>query len=111
MNMAKFGAQCDSQTLLIAGVYFMGETAKILSPEKTVKVLAPETACSLDLGCPAEAFGAFCDQHPDHTVVVYANTSAAVKARRLGRDIIDCSRRCLTFIKMAKKFFGHRINT
>ncbi len=59
----------------------MGETAKILNPEK--RVLMPELAatCSLDLGCPAEQFGAFCDEHPDHTVVVYANTSAAVKAR------------------------------
>jgi len=59
----------------------MGETAKILSPEKTVLMPTLEATCSLDLGCPVEAFSAFCDQHPDREVVVYANTSAAVKAR------------------------------
>jgi len=59
----------------------MGETAKILSPEKTVLMPDLDATCSLDLGCPVEEFGAFCDAHPDRTVVVYANTSAAVKAR------------------------------
>ena len=58
-----------------------GESAKILSPEKTVLMPDLEAECSLDLGCPAADFSAFCDQHPDRTVVVYANTSAAVKAR------------------------------
>ncbi|HRE13848.1 MAG TPA: quinolinate synthase, partial [Usitatibacteraceae bacterium] len=63
------------------GVRFMGETAKILNPEK--RILMPDLAaeCSLDLACPADAFAAFCDAHPDREVVVYANTSAAVKAR------------------------------
>jgi len=59
----------------------MGETAKILNPEKRVLMPDLRAECSLDLGCPAEAFSAFCDAHPDRTVVVYANTSAAVKAR------------------------------
>ena len=59
----------------------MGETSKILSPEKTVLMPTLEATCSLDLGCPVDEFTAFCDQHPDYTVVVYANTSAAVKAR------------------------------
>jgi quinolinate synthase len=59
----------------------MGETAKILTPEKTVLMPTLEATCSLDLGCPVDTFGKFCDEHPDHTVVVYANTSAAVKAR------------------------------
>src|SRR5690554_5826030 len=59
----------------------MGETAKILTPEKRVLMPELEATCSLDLGCPADEFAAFCDQHPDRTVVVYANTSAAVKAR------------------------------
>ena len=81
LDMARFGTECRSSTLIVAGVRFMGETAKILNPEK--RVLMPDLAadCSLDLGCPADEFTAFCDQHPDRTVVVYANTSAAVKAR------------------------------
>lgn len=58
-----------------------GETAKILSPEKQVLMPTLFAECSLDLGCPEEEFHAFCDSHPDRTVVVYANTSAAVKAR------------------------------
>jgi quinolinate synthase len=62
-------------------VKFMGESAKILSPEKTVLMPTLEATCSLDIGCPVDEFSAFCDQHPDRTVVVYANTSAAVKAR------------------------------
>ncbi|MFC3093355.1 quinolinate synthase NadA [Alteromonas sediminis] len=81
LEMARYGRDCDSDTLIVAGVKFMGETAKILSPEKTVLMPTLEATCSLDLGCPVEQFSAFCDQHPDHTVVVYANTSAAVKAR------------------------------
>ncbi|MFZ8938641.1 MAG: quinolinate synthase NadA [Burkholderiaceae bacterium] len=81
LEMARFGQQHNASTLLVAGVRFMGETAKILSPHKTVRMPDLEAECSLDLGCPADAFGAWCDQHPDRTVVVYANTSAAVKAR------------------------------
>jgi quinolinate synthase len=81
LDMARFGHDHPASTLVVAGVRFMGETAKILNPEK--RVLMPDTGadCSLDLGCPADAFAAFCDEHPDRTVVVYANTSAAVKAR------------------------------
>lgn len=81
LEMARFGRDCEADTLIVAGVKFMGETAKILSPEKTVLMPTLEATCSLDIGCPAEQFSAFCDAHPDHTVVVYANTSAAVKAR------------------------------
>ena len=81
LEMARFGKQCDAQTLIVAGVRFMGETAKILSQEKRVLMPELEATCSLDIGCPVEQFSAFCDQHPDRTVVVYANTSAAVKAR------------------------------
>lgn len=81
LEMARFGARCDAETLVVAGVKFMGETAKILSPEKRVLMPTLEATCSLDLGCPIEEFSEFCDEHPDHTVIVYANTSAAVKAR------------------------------
>ena len=81
LEMARFGSHSLSSTLIVAGVHFMGETAKILSPTKRVLVPTLEATCSLDIGCPAKEFTAFCDAHPDHTVVVYANTSAAVKAR------------------------------
>ena len=81
LEMARFGANHPAQTLIVAGVKFMGETAKILSPEKTILMPTLEATCSLDIGCPIDEFSAFCDQHPDRTVVVYANTSAAVKAR------------------------------
>ncbi len=81
LEMAKFGANHSADTLIIAGVKFMGETAKILGPEKRVLMPTLEATCSLDLGCPIEPFSEFCDQHPDRTVVVYANTSAAVKAK------------------------------
>lgn len=81
LEMARFGSNHDAQTLVVAGVKFMGETAKILTPGKRVLMPTLEATCSLDVGCPADEFSAFCDEHPDRTVVVYANTSAAVKAR------------------------------
>lgn len=81
LEMARFGSRHDADTLIVVGVKFMGETAKILTPNKTVLMPTLEATCSLDVGCPADQFNAFCDQHPDRTVVVYANTSAQVKAR------------------------------
>ena len=81
LDMARFGHEHPARTLVVAGVRFMGETAKILNPEKRVLMPDLNANCSLDLGCPADRFSAFCDAHPDRTVVVYANTSAAVKAR------------------------------
>lgn len=81
LEMAKWGKNSPYDTLVICGVKFMGETAKILSPEKQILMSTLEAQCSLDLGCPEKEFCDFCDQHPDRTVVVYANTSAAVKAR------------------------------
>ena len=80
LEMAKFGAAHQAETLVVAGVKFMGETSKMLSPEKRVIMPTVEATCSLDLGCPAKEFEAFKAQHPDRTVVVYANTSAEVKA-------------------------------
>ncbi|MGV6807487.1 MAG: quinolinate synthase NadA, partial [bacterium] len=96
LEMARFGKSHPASTLVVAGVKFMGETAKILTPEKTVLMPTLEATCSLDIGCPIEDFSAFCDQHPDRTVVVYANTSAAVKARAdwvvtssIAKDVVD----------------------
>lgn len=96
LEMARFGKTHSAQTLVVAGVKFMGETAKILTPEKRVLMPTLEATCSLDVGCPADEFAAFCDQHPDRTVVVYANTSAAVKARAdwvvtssIALDVVD----------------------
>ncbi|HEX7642539.1 MAG TPA: quinolinate synthase NadA [Burkholderiaceae bacterium] len=95
LEMARFGRDHAAKTLVVAGVRFMGETAKILSPEKRILMPDLDATCSLDLGCPADEFAAFCDAHPDRTVVVYANTSAAVKARAdwmvtssIGLDIV-----------------------
>jgi len=81
LEMAKYGANHRAQTLVVAGVKFMGETSKMLSPEKKVIMPTLEATCSLDIGCPADKFAAFISEHPDRTVVVYANTSAAVKAQ------------------------------
>ncbi|HIM95649.1 MAG TPA: quinolinate synthase NadA, partial [Gammaproteobacteria bacterium] len=96
LEMARFGQNCDADTIIVAGVKFMGETAKILSPEKTVLVLDEGATCSLDLDCPIDEFSKFCDQHPERTVVVYANTSAEVKARA---DWVVTSGSALTVVK------------
>ena len=81
LEMARFGYEHRAGTVVVAGVRFMAETAKILSPDKKVLTVERDAECSLDMGCPADTFSEFCDQYPDRIVVVYANTSAAVKAR------------------------------
>ncbi|MDH5602051.1 MAG: quinolinate synthase NadA [Gammaproteobacteria bacterium] len=81
LDMARFGKEHPASTLMVAGVRFMGETAKILTPEKRILMPTLNAECSLDLSCPIDKFSEFCDAHPDRTVVVYANTSAEVKAR------------------------------
>ena len=105
LEMARFGRDHPAQTLVVSGVKFMGETAKIVSPEKRVLMPDLDATCSLDLGCPVDEFSAFCDQHPDRTVVVYANTSAAVKARS---DWLVTSS-CALDIVRALKDKGHKI--
>ncbi len=105
LEMARFGREHSAQTLVVSGVRFMGETAKILSPEKRVLMPDLDATCSLDLGCPVDAFTAFCDAHPDRTVVVYANTSAAVKARA---DWVVTSS-CAVDIVRALSAQGHKI--
>ncbi len=80
LEMARFGQKQIESTLIVAGVKFMGETAKILSPEKNIYVLDSSATCSLDEGCNFDEFKDFCSMHPDREVVVYANTSAKVKS-------------------------------
>ncbi|HHO48307.1 MAG TPA: quinolinate synthase NadA [Desulfobacteraceae bacterium] len=81
LEMARFGHAHPAGTIVVAGVRFMGETAKILNPEKRVLMPTLDAECSLDLSCRADEFAAVCDAHPDRTAVVYANTCAEVKAR------------------------------
>ncbi len=81
LEMARFGSRHEADIIVVAGVRFMGETAKVLTPEKVVVMPTLDATCSLDVGCQIEEFSAFCDQHPERKVVVYANTSTAVKAR------------------------------
>jgi quinolinate synthase len=105
LEMARFGRDHSASTLVVAGVRFMGETSKILSPHKRVLMPDQDANCSLDLGCPLDEFSAFCDTHPDRTVVVYANTSAAVKARS---DWLVTSS-CALDVVRALKDKGHKI--
>lgn len=105
LEMARFGREHPAQTLVVAGVRFMGESAKILSPGKRVLMPDLEATCSLDLGCPADAFSAFCDAHPDRKVVVYANTSAAVKARADWMVTSSCALAIVGHLKAQ----GHKI--
>jgi len=81
LEMARFGRDCDADLLLVAGVRFMGETAKILSPSKKILMPTLEATCSLDIACPVDKFEEFCEANSGREVVVYANTSAEVKAR------------------------------
>lgn len=105
LEMARFGRDHAASTLVVAGVRFMGETAKILSPEKRVLMPDLEATCSLDLGCPPDEFSAFCDAHPDRQVVVYANTSAAVKARADWMVTSSCALAIVAHLKAQ----GHKI--
>jgi quinolinate synthase len=100
LEMARFGQNCDADTIVVAGVKFMGETAKILSPEKRVLVLDDQATCSLDLCCPIDDFSEFCDANPEHVVVVYANTSAEVKAKA---DWVVTSGSALKIVKRLHK--------
>ncbi len=105
LEMARFGRNHEAQTLVVAGVRFMGESAKILSPQKRVLMADLDATCSLDLGCPPDQFNAFCDAHADRAVVVYANTSAAVKAR--ADWMVTCS--CALAIVEHLKQHGRKI--
>ena len=107
LALAQKAAEVDARTIVVCGVHFMGETAKILSPDKKVLVPDLNAGCSLADGCQAEEFEKFVKEHPDHTVISYANTSAAVKALT---DIVVTSgnaRKIVeSFPKDAKLIFG-----
>ena len=72
LQMARFGAAQNEQTLIVAGVRFMGETAKILNAEKRILMIDMDATCSLDTSCPHENFSNFCKQYPNREKVVYA---------------------------------------
>ena len=80
LALAQQAARPDASIIVMCGVHFMGETNKVLCPDKTVLVPDLNATCSLAESCPAEAFKAFVEAHPDHEVISYVNTSAAVKA-------------------------------
>jgi len=105
LEMANFGAQSNADMLVVCGVRFMGETSKMLSPDKTVLMPDLEATCSLDVGCPADEFAEFCAKHPDRTVLVYANTSAEVKAVA---DWVVTSGNALQIVRHLKEK-GHKL--
>ena len=80
LALSQQAADTDADIILFAGVHFMAETAKVLSPDKKVLIPDPEAGCSLADSCDAEAFRRFLEAHPDHIVVTYVNTSVEVKA-------------------------------
>lgn len=107
LALARIAATTDAEVIVLCGVHFMGETAKILSPEKRVLVPDAEAGCSLADSCDAGEFKKFVDLHPDHTVISYVNTSAAVKALT---DVVVTSGNALkiveSFPKDEKIIFG-----
>lgn len=80
LALSQQAADCPADIILFAGVHFMAETAKILSPQKKVLLADTNAGCSLAESCPADAFAEFCRARPDHKVITYVNTTAAVKA-------------------------------
>lgn len=107
LALAQHAAKTDADIIVLCGVHFMGETAKILSPQKKVLVPDLEAGCSLADSCPADAFEAFTKAHPDHTVISYVNTTAAVKALT---DVVVTSTNAKKIVdqfpKDAKLIFG-----
>lgn len=107
LALAQQAAQTDADIIVLCGVHFMGETAKILSPTKKVLVPDLNAGCSLADSCPADAFEAFCKANPDHTVISYVNTTAAVKALT---DVVVTSTNAKKIVdkfpKDAKLIFG-----
>ena len=107
LALSQWAAKTDADIIVLCGVHFMGETAKILSPTKKVLVPDMNAGCSLADSCPADEFEAFTKAHPDHTVISYINTTAAVKALT---DVVVTSTNAKkiveSFPKDAKLIFG-----
>jgi quinolinate synthase len=107
LALAQWASKTDADIIVLCGVHFMGETAKILSPSKKVLIPDLNAGCSLADSCPAEAFEAFTKANPDHTVISYVNTTAAVKALT---DVVVTSTNAKkivdSFPKDAKLIFG-----
>jgi len=107
LALAQWAAKTDADIIVLCGVHFMGETAKILSPTKKVLVPDLNAGCSLADSCPADAFEVFTKAHPDHTVISYVNTTAAVKALT---DVVVTSTNAKKIVdqfpKDAKLIFG-----
>ena len=107
LALAQWAAKTKADIIVLCGVHFMGETAKILSPTKKVLIPDLNAGCSLADSCPADEFEAFTKAHPDHTVISYVNTTAAVKALT---DVVVTSTNAKkivdSFPKDAKLIFG-----
>ena len=89
LALAQVAAKTDADIIVMCGVHFMAETAKILCPDKKVLIPEPKAGCSLADSCKAEDLATWKAQHPDHMIVSYVNTSAAVKA--LTDVVVTCS--------------------
>ena len=100
LELSRKAANTSADVIVFCGVHFMAETAKILSPEKTVVIPDLDAGCSLADDCPAEAFAAFRQQHPDHFVVSYINCTAAVKAQS---DLICTSSNAVDLVNQLPK--------
>ena len=96
LELSRKAAATDADVIVFCGVHFMAETAKILSPDKTVLLPDLEAGCTLADACPADGFAAFRAEHPDHLVVSYINCSAAVKAQS---DLICTSSNAVDLVK------------
>ena len=100
LELSRKAANTSADVIVFCGVHFMAETAKILSPEKTVVIPDLDAGCSLADDCPADAFAAFRQQHPDHFVVSYINCTAAVKAQS---DLICTSSNAVDLVNQLPK--------
>lgn len=96
LALAQQAAKTNADLLVVCGVHFMGETAKILSPDKKVLIPDLEAGCSLADSCPEEKFAEFVKEHPDHKVITYVNTSAAVKAHT---DVVVTSTNAVAIVQ------------